>query len=543
MIVYSTVLKVGRDCESGFRKAVFEWLGEKHRPDGLKSIRDPEGLVSGLGLRLGPSPAWLDVLDDAGDEANWTTFAIRYSHSDSADRSRTWITVAGYRRGEPGSDDLVSVVLKAEEISPLVRAQLEPSRPKLIDGILRYCVPSLTTPGLRVRELKTEDDVGRWAEALHSPTRRVPFVLVSPTAQGGRFLANPEVLQRLMLGVAEVACLSPGADQFLVTNTVGKELSAWWGAVAVYLPPSALWENRTGKVPFPVKRFLREDLEKAVRPEPNLVFPYVLHWTNSRTSEAVVHWEDLVARVAQRRLEKAKSQLTQDGDQAELIALYSQEVARLTDENTTLKKDRDGLADERDMLLLEREDLESRLQQQKDAFAVVQAELAVSARQAEPTPELRDLLLRFAGGQPTLADALELLAATYPNRVFVLDSARKAAADSDGLERRVLRQATELLFKLGGPYWDALATGRGDGEARALFGDSYAARESETVAGNKRARELRTFLYNGEPIAMERHLRIGVKDSAATTWRCHFYWDGARKRIVIGHCGKHLDFG
>jgi len=195
------------------------------------------------------------------------------------------------------------------------------------------------------------------------------------------------------------------------------------------------------------------------------------------------------------------------------------------------------------MLLLEREDLEARLQQQKEAFAVVQAELAVSARQAEPTPGLRDLMLRFAGGQPTLADALELLAASYPNRVVILDSAKKAAADSDGLERRVLRQATELLFKLAGPYWDALATGRGDGEARALFGDSYAARESETVAGNKRARELRTFIYNGDPVAMERHLRIGVKDSPATTWRCHFYWDGARKRIVVGHCGKHLDFG
>lgn len=542
MIVYSTVLKVSPGSETGFRRAVFEWLDEKHRPAGL-SVREPDGLTSGLSLRLGPSPAWLEVLDDSGDQAPWTTFAIRYTHNDSIERSRTWITVAGYRRGEPGTDDLVSVILRAEEISPLVRNQLEPSRPKLIDGILRHCVPSLTTPGLRVNRLRSEDDVGRWAEALHSPTRRVPFVLVSPTAQGGRFLADPDVLQRLMLGVAEVACLAPEADQFLVTNSVGKDLSAWWGAVAVYLPPSVLWKHRSGGIPFPVRRFLREDLEKVTRPEPNLVFPYVLHWTNSRTADAVVRWEDLVSQVAQRKLEKAKSELTQDGDQAALIELYGQEVARLTDENAGLKKDRDGLSNERDMLLLEREDLESKLQQQKNAFALVQSELALSSKLAEPTPELRDLLLRFAGGQPTLLDALELVAASFPNRVQVLESARKAAADSSGLERRVLRQATDLLFKLAGPYWEALAAGRSDGEARALFGDSYAARESESVAANKRARELRTFTYNGEPISMERHLRIGVKDSAATTWRCHFHWDGARKRIAIGHCGKHLDFG
>ena len=543
MIVYSTVLKVSPGSETGFRRAVFEWLDEKHRPAGLKSIQEPDALKSGLSLRLGPNPALLEVLDDGGDEAPWTTFAIRYTHTDSMERSRTWITVAGYRRGEPGTDDLVSVILRTEEISPLVRNQLEPSRPKLIDGLLRHCVPSLTTPGLRVKELRNEDDVGRWAEALHSPTRCVPFVLVSPTAQGGRFLVDPEALQRLMLGVAEVACLAPEAEQFLVTKTVGKELSAWWGAVAVYLPPSALWENRTGKVPFPVRRFLREDLEKVPRPEPNLVFPYVLHWTNSRTAEAVFRWEDLVSQVAQRKLEKAKSQLTRDGDQAALIELYSQEVARLTDESAGLKKDRAGLSEERDLLLLEREDLESKLQQQKDSFAVVQSELAVSFRQAEPTSELRASLLRFAGGQPSLLDALELLTASYPNRVLVLESAKKAAADADGLERRVLRQATDLLFKLAGAYWDALAAGRSDGEARALFGDSYAARESETVAANKRARDLRTFTYNGEPVSMERHLRIGVKDSPATTWRCHFHWDGARKRIVIGHCGKHLDFG
>ena len=41
---------------------------------------------------------------------------------------------------------------------------------------------------------------------------------------------------------------------------------------------------------------------------------------------------------------------------------------------------------------------------------------------------------------------------------------------------------------------------------------------------------------------MERHLKVGVRDSAATTLRVHFEWIAKEKRIVIGHCGKHLNF-
>ncbi len=34
----------------------------------------------------------------------------------------------------------------------------------------------------------------------------------------------------------------------------------------------------------------------------------------------------------------------------------------------------------------------------------------------------------------------------------------------------------------------------------------------------------------------------GRKDSSFTTIRVHFHWDAATKRVVVGHCGPHLDF-
>ncbi|MFO1077934.1 MAG: hypothetical protein U1E73_09450 [Planctomycetota bacterium] len=61
------------------------------------------------------------------------------------------------------------------------------------------------------------------------------------------------------------------------------------------------------------------------------------------------------------------------------------------------------------------------------------------------------------------------------------------------------------------------------------------------MENNKRARDLRRFTYNGEPIEMMRHIKIGVKDSVAETFRAHFHWDTETKRIILGHCGRHLD--
>ncbi|MFV8646948.1 hypothetical protein ACNREK_22150, partial [Ralstonia pseudosolanacearum] len=52
----------------------------------------------------------------------------------------------------------------------------------------------------------------------------------------------------------------------------------------------------------------------------------------------------------------------------------------------------------------------------------------------------------------------------------------------------------------------------------------------------------RTFNYCGKDFLMEKHLKHGVKDSPAETLRVHFEWFSNEKKIVVGHCGPHLDF-
>lgn len=151
---------------------------------------------------------------------------------------------------------------------------------------------------------------------------------------------------------------------------------------------------------------------------------------------------------------------------------------------------------------------------------------------------LRSSVLAALWGDISLEQTLRLIGTLFPDRVIITESAFSSAADSHAF--RHCKKALELLLKLVTVYWEELADGHPDSEARKVFGNSYAAKESESLSIEGRRR--RTFLIDGRPIEMLRHLKIGVKDSAAETLRVHFDWISSERKIAIGHCGAHLDF-
>jgi|GEM_PF-3150262 len=138
-----------------------------------------------------------------------------------------------------------------------------------------------------------------------------------------------------------------------------------------------------------------------------------------------------------------------------------------------------------------------------------------------------------------LCAGLSALAARYPDTLVVLPAAYHSAADACDFVQT--ERALDLMERLVVDYLPLL-DGGGDAQARSVFTQSeYSANESETTRASKRAMELRTFEYEGEQIAFLRHLRIGTSPSSREGWRCHFHHGATRNRIVIGHCGAHLD--
>jgi len=151
---------------------------------------------------------------------------------------------------------------------------------------------------------------------------------------------------------------------------------------------------------------------------------------------------------------------------------------------------------------------------------------------------MRTLLPSLREENPSLLASLSLIELIFPERVHVLPGAVKSARKSSAFRHGA--RAFDLLWRLATDYWESIQEGNGDAEARKVFGqNAYAAREAD-LSNPGRAR--RTFEYRGEPVLMEKHLKIGAADNLAETLRVHFEWMSDEKIIVVGYCGGHLSF-
>lgn len=147
--------------------------------------------------------------------------------------------------------------------------------------------------------------------------------------------------------------------------------------------------------------------------------------------------------------------------------------------------------------------------------------------------------LAIASGTFRPASMLRLVETLYgKDRVVVLASAYKSAEQSASFQ--FVPKLYELVTRLVTDYLDALAAGKPDSEARHILGGSYRANESEATVNTRSLAKLRMFEYEGKTVEMFQHLAIGVENSDSRTIRCHFHWDVAKRRIVIGYLGPHL---
>jgi hypothetical protein len=401
--------------------------------------------------------------------------------------------------------------------------------------------------------------------------RRIPFLLVSPTNDAGMPLVPPPKLAQRLAGMARVVHLMDKAAAFRLSGELkGLSFSNSFGfsdgAVRLFHPGM-----RPGQSPFQHYLWLRSRIE-GYRPEHRLdtlageVAARIVERTQpigffeliedydrrerQRTATLVLQASVASPSVAAER--EALVQAVSDRD-ARMSALVSslesaqRDLRDLLGQHEELEKKLREAEDKNIELQLEAEERESKLrfdcdeqaQRLRDLSGVIET-LKAERSAAGVSPEVRDAVEAVLQGAPTLEQSLVAISALYSDRVVILPEAWKAARESRGFQRG--GDAFELLYKLATRYWEALQQGRGDVEARGIFGNAYAARESDVVESNKRARQARTFAYNGGSLLMLKHLKIGIKDSLSETLRVHFEWLAKERRLVIGHCGGHLPF-
>lgn len=138
--------------------------------------------------------------------------------------------------------------------------------------------------------------------------------------------------------------------------------------------------------------------------------------------------------------------------------------------------------------------------------------------------------------------ALALACAVWPTRLVALPDAHDSARAFDGVG---VDEAWSALRAMAMVLWPMLYGDDSGPDVEGRFqrasGFQLAMREGATTRANASLRRLREHAYQGRTILCEAHVK-GHNDSSPTrAFRIYFARDDARRLLVIGHCGRHLD--
>lgn len=530
MLVYSSrFYLVPKDGAQQIVDCVARWIGKR-----TGGYIEGSQLVDGLRQRLrdGSMVVSRATHDPKDEPAYPLLFCGQLSHNDNEVTGRRWFTEVGLRQLNQHGPVECTILLRTEEISARVTAPIQVTRPRLVQTLMESCEPSVDTPGLRIKRLD-ESSAAAFLVEVEREARQYPIVVVSAN-RDGIYAVQPERLRTLLVGIAEVVEVPAGVDTFKIEEVLSSRYSAWGGAINV------LFQARSSDRGVYCDRTLYRpaDLADLTADGKNLdseILATVTHRTNLPYS-----WKHISLEVVSQA--KLRSQLTaviqkaKDNDEAnEYAALLEEadkELLAKDDEVAALRQDLEDKA-----LLAHR--LQADIDGLKHALNGRQTSGDASEDEVAALKPLRDAVASLVNGEPSLEHSLTIISAFFPNRVVVLDSAYESAQDSK--EFIYGKRAFDLLWAFVNDYWSALAGGQGDMIGKRAFGaNDYAQNEGQALSNPGKRR--RTFNYRGTDILMEKHLKIGIKDSVAETVRIHFAWIGVEKRLVIGHCGKHLDF-
>lgn len=458
------------------------------------------------------------------------------THDDDSVKGRRWITEVGIQQISEYSDIECSILLKTEEISGLVTRPVQASRPNIVKELVTKCSPVEAIPGLTLKKLDATSARGFLAE-VERLDRRHPLVVVSPL-RSGRFIVDPDRLRALLVGLADVIIVPHEQDSFELEKLVGARYGAWGGAVNIIYQAR---NHKNGVIcdsSIQIAKRLQDLQETGVNIDSYLL-AMVTHKTNAANARKHISLEKVSHATLQAKLRAAiagSKSSAEVSEYVQLLELADEDLSRLKDEIAELDRSLEVKENEIFSLTSQVDGLKHALDGQR------QSSLMPDPESLDVLTRFRELLLPIIGSdkpKPTPEDSINLISALFPERITFLESAYDAARESRDFNNPA--RAFGLLWKLSSSYWEALSEGKGEQFAMKCFGkNEYAQNEAGALSIDGRRR--RTFSYEDEEILMEKHLKIGIKDSLTETLRVHFHWVSDRKMIVVGHCGKHLDF-
>lgn len=585
-------------------RIIYKWVYQKERKrkgenifEVLRSQEAMEAFIfhdlaypcdyhGGLNNRLGPA---ICVATVPGDKPrSLRAWALEYDEADARRPERHWHTRIGLSTTADGTcvvnAKVTHYIVPGYFGTPLPEPHANiPNFIKELIGLKAYqCCIGETVVRRDALALGRMTFTPEFTENLLSPDREIPLVLITSDKEGKMPVKEVGSLTSALLGLANVYTLdmSVNANRKSLNGLLSaRGTCPGWATSSSRLrifPPHTDLESPASAA---ASRFYsKEAMDKW--PGGQLAFTDMLNRSFARgyakTDDDVLEMADidlLLQRIASERAragirelrakigkaktvatlplnadeaslkdaEKRFERMTREAremnerleEQEQLIELYEEENERVMRQNRALEERMRELESDKSQL----ETLRYRL---VEAQGRADEKAAEAARLKDEAASLE----KIDHFPTSLVEELELAGRLWPERIVVLPEAVKSAAtyryfDLDE-EWRILRAVATVLWDI---YFDDGDSSDIDEEFKRRTGFTHTFRESGATNASPALVKLRRRSYKGSEIDITPHIKgSGRRDSSKLhPFRLHYHADAEGKKIVIGHCGEHLD--
>lgn len=585
-------------------RIIYKWVYQKERKrkgeNIFEALRSPEAMEAfifhdlaypcdyhgGMNNRLGPA---ICVATVPGDKPrSLRAWALEYDEADARRPERHWHTRIGLSTTADGTcivnAKVTHYIVPGYFGTPLPEPHANiPNFIKELIGLTAYqCCIGETVVRRDALALGRMTFTPEFTENLLSPDREIPLVLITSDREGKMPVKEVGRLTSALLGLANVYTLdmSVNANRKSLNGLLSaRGTCPGWATSSSRLrifPPHTDLESPASAS---ASRFYsKEAMDKW--PGGQLAFTDMLNRSFARgyakTDDDVLEMADidlLLQRIASERAragirelrakigraktvaalplnadeaslkdaEKRFERMTREAremnerleEQEQLIELYEEENERVMRQNRALEE-----------RMRELESDKSQLETLRYRLVEAQGRADEKAAEAARLKDEATALEKIDHFPTSLVEELELAGRLWSERIVVLTEAVKSAAtykycDLDE-EWRILRAVATVLWDI---YFGDGDSSDIDEEFKRRTGFTHTFRESGATNASPALVKLRRRSYKGSEIDITPHIKgSGRRDSSKLhPFRLHYHADAEGKKIVIGHCGEHLD--
>ncbi len=435
------------------------------------------------------------------------------------------------------------------------------ARPAWLDEVAREC--RLAFEGATVEPVTLEEHAidAFVRDVLLSESREYPVAVLAPK-EDGSYVIPPADIATELLGLAQLNLLERHQSTFRLTDALGdRRLSAYWGALRVYLPGFTCADDGTthplvvaDRLIDPVMRAelvgrLAQRAARRIQVPPGVEERRRRRVATTAPSAEPPSSPVMAVREGPPPAEASQAQVVQA---AELVASAHSIVRELGEQIGALAAQVSALATAHGLVLDEvarlrtttavraanTTSLERRIGSLEELLRAHFAPVAAPPAEGAPAPD--DESAEEAAERLTLVDVLRQASETYPAELLILGAAERSAAESPYEEPERVQVILDAMAQVARRRQTS-TLGTSLREAFRELGVDYRGGITSTTS-KKHLQQYRVTGHGGREYECSEHIVLGVSYDPRHCLRIYFTSRAALEpRFVIGHVGRHFD--